>query len=508
MKQKILQLTINVLFLLTTSSVNAQSWSLTGNSNTSAVKNFLGTTNSQSLILKTNNIERVRISTNGKVGIGTTSPQALLSIANSGISSLSNPGSFLIGGQTGTNLAFDYHQIQARFNGQGGTLFLNQLGGNVWLGSNGSGFPALWANADGKVGIGTNYALASGYALTVDPLHFGNGVYVNDPGNGYSLYTIKTGNYGAAVHVQAPYTYVAAIEAFTHNAQRAIYGEDSLNGNGVEGRSYGGNAVVGVSAVNVGVLGIAPVYAGYFDGDVYSSGTFISSDEKLKQNIHDFAGAIHIINQLHPRYYQYKHDSDYKFMNLPVGYHYGLIAQDVEKLLPGLVKDTKFETKYARANATQEEIKNSATIKFKALNYTELIPLIVKGVQELDESKNNEVAELRSEIANLQSEIDALRTAMTLQQSNINSSTAYLFQNAPNPFSKNTIIKCYVPSSANTAQLVIYSNDGTLLKTFSLGNNGIHETTIDANTISSGEYVYALLIDGKKVDSKHMLLTK
>ena len=36
-------------------------------------------------------------------------------------------------------------------------------------------------------------------------------------------------------------------------------------------------------------------------------------------------------------------------MNLPQGTHYGLIAQEVEKILPNLVKDTKFETANAKA---------------------------------------------------------------------------------------------------------------------------------------------------------------
>jgi len=495
MKNKFLKLPAPVVFLVIALAANGQNWSLTGNSSTNPPTNFLGTKDNKMFVFKTNNIERMRINANGKIGIGTTTPQALLSVANSSIATLGGSGSFLIGNQTATNLSFDYKQIQARYNGQGATLFLNQLGGPVWLGSNGSGFPALWTNADGRVGIGTNYALASGYALTVDPVHLGNGIAINDPGNGYSLYAVKSGNNGAAVHIEAKNTYTAAIEAFTHNAQRAIYGEDALNGNGVEGRSYGGNAVVGVSTVNVGILGVAPTYAGYFDGDVYASGTYNGSDQKLKQNINDLPAAMDIINQLHPKHYEYRHDGNYKLMNLPNGEHYGLIAQDVEKILPNLVKDTKFETRYAETHSTEEDIKNSETIDFKALNYTEFIPIIIKGMQEQQE------------------QIDALqKTVQTLLADRSTSSASYnidyLQQNIPNPFNQNTVINCYVPPSAKQAGLIVCTIEGKQLKYFTLSNDGMNKITINAGTLSAGEYIYSLLLDGKRADSKQMILTR
>ena len=63
-----------------------------------------------------------------------------------------------------------------------------------------------------------------------------------------------------------------------------------------------------------------------------------AGSDHLKQNINDFSSAMEIINQLHPKYYEYRHDSHYQLMNLPKGEHYDLIAQDVEKILPGLVK--------------------------------------------------------------------------------------------------------------------------------------------------------------------------
>lgn len=65
-----------------TNSANSNSedsWKLNGNAGITS-NNFLGTTNNAALILKTNNTERLRITGNGWVGIGTTTPTAALQI--------------------------------------------------------------------------------------------------------------------------------------------------------------------------------------------------------------------------------------------------------------------------------------------------------------------------------------------------------------------------------------------------------------------------------------------
>ena len=66
--------------LLVSSFTFAQSWNITGNSGTNSSNNFIGTTDNQPLVLKSNNIESLRIKSNGNIGIGTTNPDTKLHI--------------------------------------------------------------------------------------------------------------------------------------------------------------------------------------------------------------------------------------------------------------------------------------------------------------------------------------------------------------------------------------------------------------------------------------------
>ncbi|MFT3676084.1 MAG: hypothetical protein QM781_09325 [Chitinophagaceae bacterium] len=61
----------------------ASNWSLTGNSGTDSTLNFLGTVDGQPLVMKTNNAERLRITSDGKIGIGTNTPSATLNVNGS-----------------------------------------------------------------------------------------------------------------------------------------------------------------------------------------------------------------------------------------------------------------------------------------------------------------------------------------------------------------------------------------------------------------------------------------
>jgi hypothetical protein len=62
------------------SSGSAGNWSLDGNSGTDPSKNYIGTGDKKALVLKTNNEERMRVTEDGKIGIGTANPKAALHV--------------------------------------------------------------------------------------------------------------------------------------------------------------------------------------------------------------------------------------------------------------------------------------------------------------------------------------------------------------------------------------------------------------------------------------------
>jgi hypothetical protein len=64
--------------------VVSPNWVLAGNTGTNPPTDFLGTTDAEPLVIKTNGSEHVRIDTNGNVGIGTSSPFTTLDIVSGG----------------------------------------------------------------------------------------------------------------------------------------------------------------------------------------------------------------------------------------------------------------------------------------------------------------------------------------------------------------------------------------------------------------------------------------
>ncbi len=78
----------------------------------------------------------------------------------------------------------------------------------------------------------------------------------------------------------------------------------------------------------------------------------------------------------------------------------------------------------------------------------------------------------------------------------------------PNPFTNTTTIGYTLPQKFTSAQIVITDKSGNTLKAIKIAANGKGSVTIDASTLSSGAYQYSLIVDGRLIDTKQMVLAK
>ncbi|MEO8088406.1 MAG: tail fiber domain-containing protein [Bacteroidota bacterium] len=252
--------------------------------------------------------------------------------------------------------------------------------------------------------------------------------------------------------------------------------------------------------------GTAPDFAGYFNGDVFcSTGNYLASDLNLKDNIQNIVNPLDIINQLNPKSYTFKREQNIS-MQLEDGTHFGLLAQDVENILPQLVKSCVHPPRYdSLGNVIYD------AIDFKALNYTEFIPFLIAGMKEQQQI-----------IEGLQTQIDILNgggqrnrnpgdgeeeegSVNSIDVELKNSKTIILDQNNPNPFHDQTKISFFISDDIKSAQILFYDNNGTVLRTVVINEKGKGELNVYAPDLSSGIYTYTLIADGKVIETKKMV---
>jgi hypothetical protein len=115
-------------------------WNAKGNAGTTASSNFIGTTDSQGFVVRTNNTERMRFEAGGNVGVGTPNPDTKLHVIgdeNNGVTAAFKVSS--IGG--GTSMLFDGNEIDGSSNG--GIYLNNNSTGGVYIGANGTGLKEI-----------------------------------------------------------------------------------------------------------------------------------------------------------------------------------------------------------------------------------------------------------------------------------------------------------------------------------------------------------------------------
>ncbi len=148
-------------------------------------------------------------------------------------------------------------------------------------------------------------------------------------------------------------------------------GEIIIESNGGDVTMGNGMAAIAVKNSFVGIGEKNPQHTLHVSGNVGITGEFFAlSDRRVKSDIEEIMDARDILNELNPVTYNYNTRS-FQDITLSKDLQYGLIAQEVEKILPSLI------TLHSKVENTDDEL-----IELKGVNYTSIIPILIKGYQE------------------------------------------------------------------------------------------------------------------------------
>lgn len=237
-------------------------------------------------------------------------------------------------------------------------------------------------------------------------------------------------------------------------------------------------------------------YAGYFNGDVFTSGFYVSSDKRLKKDIKQEDNALEKIMKLKPVSYLYDKNAS-KWLNLEYNKtSHGFIADEVLEVFPEMVKEFAEQVK---GNDKEVEL----TRMFKSVNYLQLISVLTKGMQE----QQIQIEELKTQLKSASTNNTFVLTDKTNLPAEIENKAFTISQNTPNPFSDKTTISYTIPSNVKKATLVVFDMTGKMLLQYNL-QAGKNNLVINGNTLQAGMYLYSLLANGQEVLSKRMVLTK
>lgn len=315
-----------------------------------------------------NGFDRVTIAPNGNLGVGITNPTNTLHVVGGGLIS----GNVHLGSAappttnakvsvwgSGWSNAF---RVSGTSDAQ---VFMIESAGNVGIGAIN---PINKLDVEGGVAIGASYAgtnLANANSLIVEgDVSIGSPtisslykVQITSSVDQYGLYSTITrpagSNYGVRGNASSTAGWSLGVFGYASSTATVNYG---LWG------STGGGATTN--------------WALYASGNSFtSSAAWTPSDERLKKDVSNFEGALSKISQLTVKTYVFDNEN-YPTMHFAEGKQYGVMAQNLEQIFPEMVLTSNHNIPDKEGNLTEE------TMEIKAVNYDQLIPVLVKGMQE------------------------------------------------------------------------------------------------------------------------------
>jgi len=119
-------------------------------------------------------------------------------------------------------------------------------------------------------------------------------------------------------------------------------------------------------------------WAGYFAGDVFTTGQYLPSDEDLKKNVSEIGNGLSTVRRLEPETF-YFDTTNFSFMSLSSKKQYGFTAQQMDTVIPDLVTTVIHPAQFDSAGN-----QTSPQVQFKGLNYTGVIPFAISAIKQLD----------------------------------------------------------------------------------------------------------------------------
>jgi hypothetical protein len=281
--------------------------------------------------------------------------------------------------------------------------------------------------------------------------------------------------------------------------------------NGSDGPTYGifgsiaSSADVKVPAFGAAIYGTSSTdlnrFAGYFNGNVFVTGTFTVSDKKLKDDIKSEENVLEKLAQLDAVTYTFKQNEQ---LNLPSELQHGFLAQNIEEVYPELITTI-------RKPIIDKDNKDAGIYEYKAVNYTGLISILTSSIKELNEKATASIEELNEKIAFLESQLEDMKgTAKSkegtkLDELNNTGNSGFLMeQNKPNPFTNQSVINYRLPSNTK-ASIAVVDLSGKFIREYTLSSEK-GQVIINSSDIGKGIFIYTLISDNEVMISKKMII--
>jgi hypothetical protein len=359
---------------------------------------------------------------------------------------------------------------------------------NVFVGMN-SGRSLTESSANTSVGYQALYSSVTGYYNTATGAEalFSTTAGGNTGFGYHTLYSNTSGYNNTAVGYNAlafnwTGTYNTAVGYFSNVPGGGVYVENST--------ALGSEAQITASnQVRIGNTNVTSI------GGVV--GWSVVSDGRFKSDVKEDVSGLDFVNGLRPVSYTLDRAALDKFNGLPDSVTQrgsaarktstrttGFVAQEVE----ALVKKTGYV--FGGIDAPQND-KDHYSIR-----YDQFVVPLVKAVQEL----STKVEAQQRQIEALLAQGDHLEPGLLKQ--------SILYQNNANPFSSDTEIRMVVAQDVTSARIIVYNLEGTQLKAIDVKGRGDQRVVLSGNELKAGIYLYALIADGKIIDTKRMVLMK